>query len=96
MFKLRKRFKFAKCKEGRIEVMEKSKKGQVSERNVMEDAGIMLNSDYCTGEEKFTFFRLPKCLVNNVYFAELSVDAKLLYAFFLDRVSLSIKNGCLE
>ena len=27
----------------------------------------------------FTFFRLPKCLVNNVYFAELSADAKLLY-----------------
>ena len=23
----------------------------------------------------FTFFRLPKCLVNNVYFAELSADA---------------------
>ena len=31
--------------------------------------------------------------MNNVYFAELSADAKLLYAFFLDRVSLSIKNG---
>ena len=49
MFKLRKRFKFAKCKEGRIEVMENLEKGQVSERNVMEDAGIMLNllfSDY--------------------------------------------------
>ena len=92
VFKLRKRFKFAKCKEGRIEVMEKLKKGQVSERNVMEDAGIMLNSDYCTGEEKFTFFRLPKCLVDDVCFAELSVDAKLLYAFFLDRVLLSIKN----
>lgn len=55
------------------------------------DAVIMLNSDYCTGEEKFTFFRLPKCLVDNVCFAELSGDAKLLYAFFLDRVSLSKK-----
>lgn len=76
--------------------MEKLEKGQVSERNVMEDAGIMLNSDYCTGEEKFTFFRLPKCLVNNVYFAELSADAKLLYAFFLDRVSLSINNGWID
>lgn len=76
--------------------MEKLKKGQVSERNVMEDAGIMLNSDYCTGEEKFTFFRLPKCLVDDVCFAELSVDAKLLYAFFLDRVLLSIKNGWID
>lgn len=63
--------------------MENLEKGQVSERNVMEDAGIMLNSDYCTGEEKFTFFRLPKCLVDNVCFAELSGDAKLLYSFFL-------------
>ena len=44
----------------------------------------------------FTFFRLPKCLVNNVYFAELSADAKLLYAFFLDRFSLSIKNGWID
>lgn len=96
VFKLRKRCIFAKCKEGRIEVMENLEKGQVSERNVMEDAGIMLNSDYCTGEEKFTFFRLPKCLVNDVCFAELSGDAKLLYAFFLDRVSLSIKNGWID
>ena len=76
--------------------MENLEKGQVSERKVMEDAGIMLNSDYCTGEEKFTFFRLPKCLVDNVCFAELSADAKLLYSFFLDRVSLSIKNGWID
>lgn len=76
--------------------MENLEKGQVSERNVMEDAGIMLNSDYCTGEEKFTFFRLPKCLVDNVCFAKLSGDAKLLYSFFLDRVSLSIKNGWID
>lgn len=34
--------------------------------------------------------------MNNVYFAELSADAKLLYAFFLDRVSLSIKNGWID
>ena len=96
VFKLGKRYKFAKCKEGRIEVMENLGKGQVSERNVMEDVGIMLNRDYCTGEEKFTFFRLPKCLVDDVCFAELSGDAKLLYAFFLDRVSLSIKNGWID
>ena len=94
--KLRKRCIFAKCKEGRIEVMENLEKGQVSERNVMEDVGIMLNSDYCTGEEKFTFFRLSKCLVDDVCFTGLSGDAKLLYAFFLDRVSLSIKNGWID
>ena len=32
----------------------------------------------------------------NECFIELSMDAKLLYAFFLDRVSLSIKNGWID
>ena len=39
---------------------------------------------------------LPKCLVEDECFIELSMDAKLLYAFFLDRVSLSIKNGWID
>ena len=59
--------------------------------------------NYCTGEERFTFFKLTKCLVEDECFIELSMDAKLLYAFFLDRVSLSIKmdglttkGGCLS
>ena len=51
--------KFAKFKEGRIEVMKNLGKGQVSERNIMKDVGIMLNSDYCAGEE--SLHRLPKC-----------------------------------
>ena len=52
--------------------------------------------NYCTGEERFTFIKLPKCLVEDECFIELSMDAKLLYAFFLDRVSLSIKNGWID
>lgn len=79
MLKLRKRFKFAKCKEGRIEIMKNLEKGQVYERNVMEDVGIMLNSDYCTGEGKFTFFRLPKCLVDNMCFAEFYPEMQSFY-----------------
>ena len=52
--------------------------------------------NYCTGEEQFTFFKLPKCLIDDACFLGLPIDAKLLYAIFLDRVSLSIKNGWVD
>ena len=60
----------------------------------LEKVCIQPKYNYCTGEERFTFIKLPKCLVEDEGFVELSMDAKLLYAFFLDRVSLSIKNIC--
>lgn len=62
----------------------------------LEKVCIQPKYNYCTGEERFTFIKLPKCLVENECFIELSMDAKLLYAFFLDRVSLSIKNGWID
>ena len=65
-------------------------------RNGIENLCIKPTFNYCTGEEQFTFFKLPKCLVEDECFVELSMDAKLLYALFLDRVSLSIKNGWID
>ena len=65
-------------------------------RNGIENLCIKPTFNYCTGEEQFTFFKLPKCLVEDEGFVELSMDAKLLYALFLDRVSLSIKNGWID
>lgn len=62
----------------------------------LEKVYIQPKYNYCTGEERFTFIKLPKCLVENECFIELSMDAKLLHAFFLDRVSLSIKNGWID
>ena len=62
-------------------------------RNGIENLCIKPTFNYCTGEEQFTFFKLPKCLIDDACFLGLSIDAKLLYAIFLDRVSLSIKNG---
>ena len=69
----------------------------------LEKVCIQPKYNYCTEEERFTFIKLPKCLVENECFIELSMDAKLLYAFFLDRVSLSkkmdgltTKRGCLS
>ena len=68
-------------------------KEQVVERNGLENVCIKKKSNYCTGEEQFIFFKLPKCVMDDMCFLELPVEAKLLYAIFLDRVSLSIKNG---
>lgn len=62
----------------------------------LEKVCIQPKYNYCTGEERFIFIKLPKCLVENECFIELSMDARLLYAFFLDRVSLSIKNGWID
>ena len=42
---------------------------------------------------EFTFFRLPRAIMENQKYAALSGDAKLLYALLLNRVSLSAANG---
>lgn len=65
-------------------------------RNGIENLCIKPTFNYCTGEEQFTFFKLPKCLIDDACFLGLSIDAKLLYVIFLDRVSLSIAIGGLH
>lgn len=54
--------------------------------------------DYYYGDEseQFTFFRVPKLLITNARFTEMSNDAKLLYGLLLDRMSLSRKNGWID
>lgn len=48
---------------------------------------------YRLESEQFTFYRIPKLLVTDERFRNISTDAKLLYGLMLDRMSLSIKNG---
>ena len=48
-------------------------------RNGIENLCIKPTFNYCTGEEQFTFFKLPKCLIDDACFWGLSIDAKLLY-----------------
>lgn len=55
-------------------------------RNGIENLCIKPTFNYCTGEEQFTFFKLPKCLIDDACFWGLSIDAKLLYAIFLDGI----------
>lgn len=48
---------------------------------------------YGTQADQFNFIRVPKLLMHDVAFTELSVDAKMLYGLLLDRMNLSMKNG---
>ena len=59
---------------------------------------ININFDYYYGieSEQFAFFRIPKLLIKDARFKELSNNAKLLYGLMLDRMSLSMKNGWLD
>lgn len=56
------------------------------------------NLDYFreNDSEKFTFYRLPKQLFTDAEFSAVSPEAKLLYGFLLDRMSLSMKNGWVD
>jgi hypothetical protein len=53
------------------------------------------NFEYFYGNEaeRFMFFRIPKVLITNERFKEVSTDSKLLYGLMLDRMCLSNKNG---
>lgn len=55
-----------------------------------------MNFYYENESEQFVFYRIPKLLFTDNCFSGISTDAKLLYALFLDRMSLSRKNGWVD
>lgn len=54
--------------------------------------------DYFYGveAEQFSFYRIPKVLFTNKEFHSVSIEAKILYGIFLDRLCLSAKNGWMD
>ena len=55
---------------------------------------MVMTFDYYYGAqaEQFNFIRIPKSMIVDPMFADLSVNAKLLYGVLLDRMNLSMKN----
>ena len=47
---------------------------------------------YGSQAEQFSFYRIPKVLFTDETLSGISVEAKVLYSFMLDRMSLSVKN----
>ena len=48
---------------------------------------------YKEQSDQYAFYRIPKALIVEAYFQDMSTDAKLLYGLLLDRVSLSASSG---
>lgn len=57
------------------------------------DDRIKFDYYYGIEAEQFSFYRIPRLLIKDARFRELSSDAKLLYGLMLDRLAMSIKNG---
>lgn len=51
---------------------------------------------YGNESDRLTFYRIPKLLITDEYFRNVSTDAKVLYGLMLDRMGLSAKNGWLD
>lgn len=54
------------------------------------------NYYYGTQADQFTFVRIPKVMLTDKVFADLSLAAKMLYGVLLDRMGLSMKNGWVD
>lgn len=54
-----------------------------------------MNFDYYYGaqSEQFSFIRIPRVMITEKMFSELSLQAKMLYSILLDRMALSRKNS---
>lgn len=53
-----------------------------------------MNFEYYYGNqaEQFSFIKIPKAMITDATFSDLSLPAKVLYGLLLDRMSLSMKN----
>ncbi len=51
---------------------------------------------YKEQSDQYAFYRIPKALIIEAYFQDMSTDAKLLYGLLLDRVSLSVSSGWID
>ena len=59
-------------------------------------AQMEFNYYYGNQADQFTFIRIPKMMLTDKAFAELSIQAKVLYGVLLDRMGLSMKNNWLD
>ena len=57
-----------------------------------------LNLDYYYGTEadQYSFYRIPKTLLTDPRYKDVSIEAKVLYGLLLDRMSLSVKNNWMD
>lgn len=57
---------------------------------------MAFNYYYGNQADQFSFVRIPKLMLKDKQFADLSLAAKMLYGLLLDRMGVSMKNGWLD
>lgn len=57
---------------------------------------MKFNYFYGTQAEQYSFVRIPKQLVTEAQFVDISLQAKVLYGLLLDRMGMAIKNEWLD
>ena len=57
---------------------------------------LELNYYYGTEADQYSFYRIPKALLTDPRYKNVSIEAKVLYGLLLDRMGLSVKNGWLD
>ena len=55
--------------------------------------GNMTTPYYHGQEQQYTFYQMPKQLLKDAQYQDISLDARILYCLLLDRMQLSQKNG---
>ena len=60
---------------------------------IIEGGGNMTTAYYKGQEQAYTFYQLPKQLLKDKQYQAISLEARLLYCLFSDRMQLSQKNG---
>ena len=60
---------------------------------IKKGGGNMTTAYYKGQEQAYTFYQLPKQLLKDKQYQAISLEARLLYCLFLDRMQLSQKNG---
>ena len=55
-----------------------------------------LNYYYGTEAEQYSFYRVPKTLLMDPRYKNVSIEAKVLYGLLLDRMGLSVKSGWMD
>lgn len=51
---------------------------------------------YGSSADQYSFIKIPKLLITDNQFSELTIQAKLLYGLLLDRMAMSIKNKWID
>lgn len=51
---------------------------------------------YGSSADQYSFIRIPKLLITDNQFSELTIQAKMLYGLLLDRMAMAIKNKWID